>query len=248
LELISVENLFVSFGKADDYVEVIKNINFNVNVNERIAILGPSGCGKSTLLKSIIGLNKNVKGNINFSNIDQSDNSFFGYVPQTPALFNWLTVEENILFPLKFTNIDQKKKYTRLNKLLNLLQLKKTNLLYPKQLSGGMMSRVAIARALITKPKILLLDESFSGLDEITREKLYVDISEVFKEIGTTIIFVTHSVFEAVYLSDRILVLSPFPGHVKEIVINDVNANYKSKERYSESFYAACNLIRSKLL
>ena len=217
---------------------------------KRYAILGPSGCGKSTVLKMIAGLLKPTSGNIIFNGksfSSQSQDQEIGYVFQDATLMPWATVSDNVFLPLRIKGISKSKASNEIEKVLIQVGLKDFYNAYPRELSGGMKMRVSIARALIMKPKLLLMDEPFAALDEMTRFKLNDDVLSFWDNGNLTVIFVTHSVFESVYLSNRVVVMAPRPGRV--IADIDLNNNYpRSKEYRTTTNYAKnCRLISKYL-
>lgn len=207
---LSIQNVQKSFANE----QVLKDINLNIEKGEFVSLLGPSGCGKSTLLNIVAGLLSPSEGNITLENqaiIKPGKDR--GMVFQQPALFPWLSVEENVMFPLKK---EMKKKEARelAQKYLQLVQLSPYAKHSPHELSGGMQQRVAIARALAMNPRVLLMDEPFGALDEQTRIRLHAELEKIWMETKKTILFVTHSIQEAIKLSDRIIVMGAHPGTI----------------------------------
>lgn len=202
--MIEIKNLEVTYPKnKDGEFCAIRNLNLNIKMNEVVAIVGPSGCGKTTLLKTIAGLNPSKKGIIKLNRLK------IGMVFQDFSLFPWLTVENNIAFGLEVKN----KKYiqNKVKKYLDITGLQEFKKSFPKELSGGMKQRVAIARTLITKPDILLMDEPFGSLDQITRKTMQEFLLHLLKREQKTVIFVTHDIEEAILLADRVVVVSSTP-------------------------------------
>ncbi len=223
---IKIENLGVSFPDKEGREPVIalKNINLEIKQGEFISLLGPSGCGKTTLLRTIADLQQPTSGSILVR--DQSPREIrlqkkYGIVFQNPVLYDWRTVRRNVCMPMELMGIPKKDRTARVTKMLELVGLMEFGKKYPHELSGGMQQRVGIARALAIKPEILLMDEPFSALDEFTKEKLHEDLLRIWKKTNKTILFVTHNIQEAVFLSDRVVVLSPHPGRVSAVV--DIN-------------------------
>jgi len=183
-----------------------------------VSLLGPSGCGKSTLLKLIAGLASPTSGTIDWPQSTYTAEGVpepaLGFVFQEPTLLPWRTAANNVQLPLLLAGVDKQEAKQRVDEALALVGLAPYSHLYPRQLSGGMKMRVSIARALVTRPKILLMDEPFAALDEITRLSLNDDLVQLKESLGSTIIFVTHSVYESVYLSSRIIVMAARPGRV----------------------------------
>lgn len=190
-------------------IRALQDMTLQVNEGDFISLLGPSGCGKSTALRLIAGLMQPTRGEIRWEGTAE-----IGVVFQEPTLMPWATVEENVYLPfrLKGRRFVQVAEDIRL--ALRLVGLEGFARAYPRELSGGMKMRVSIARAMVTRPKLILMDEPFAALDEITRHKLNKDLLELKQRISSTVIFVTHSVFESVFLSDRIVVMAARPGRV----------------------------------
>lgn len=209
---VVVEKLSRSF----DGIKALEEVDLTVNKGEFICLLGKSGCGKSTLLKALSGLDLNYQGEIKVHGETLTGvRDDVGVIFQEPRLLPWLTVEKNILFGLKDKS-DQT--LTRARRFIDYVGLTGKEKLYPKALSGGMSQRAAIARALITDPNVLLLDEPFSALDQFTKMQLQDLVLKIQAKYQTTMIMVTHDIDEALYLADRIIILSDQPGTVKEIV------------------------------
>ena len=234
--MLNFSNVHMKFDK-----DVLSDINLNIDSGEFVSILGPSGCGKSTLLRLASNLAKPTKGVVDY--ISPKDLSI-GFVFQNPTLMPWRTVMENITLPLELN----KKKFSKEEVLMWLARvgLKDKEKSYPNELSGGQMMRVSIARSLINGCNLLLLDEPFAALDEITRRKLEDDLLEIWEKEKFTVLFVTHSVSEAIYLSQRVLVLSSGPG---KIVYEKNISQYNSKEEFrrSKEFQAINSEIFEKL-
>lgn len=211
-----VENLTKTYKTEGEKIDGLSNVSFDVKEGEIAVIVGPSGCGKSTLLRIFAKLIKPTKGNI----ITQKKSIFkpeilnFGYVFQHSTLMPWRTIIDNIVLPLEIKGENKKTMYKKAKKLLRLLNLEKFEQCYPIDLSGGMEQRVAIARALISDPPVLLMDEPFSALDEIMRQKLDFELLNIKRKTNKTIIFVTHSILEAVILADKIIILGLNPNTV----------------------------------
>ncbi len=196
--------------------DVLKNINLEINEGEFVSILGPSGCGKSTLLSIVAGLTKPTSGEILLNgNLIKKPGKDRGMVFQQAALFPWLTVEENVMFPLR-KEMSKNKAREIAHQYLQMVQLSNYTKHSPHELSGGMQQRVAIARALSMNPNVLLMDEPFGALDEQTRSRLHCELEKIWMDTKKTILFVTHSISEAIKLSDRIVVMGTRPGVVLE--------------------------------
>lgn len=214
---ISVKNVHKVFQSDSGDVIALKDINLEIKDGEFICLLGPSGCGKSTLLNAIAGFSLPSSGEITVNNkVVSEPGPDRGMVFQEYALFPWMSVADNITFGLRIKKEDPKKIKAKLDELLVMLKLTEFKDRYPKDLSGGMRQRVAIARVLALDSPIMLMDEPFGALDALTRRSLQDELLKVWFEYKKTIIFVTHSIEEAIYLADRIVVMSYRPGTVKK--------------------------------
>ena len=191
-------------------VMALSGVNLDVRLGEFLSLLGPSGCGKSTILRLLAGLTRESAGYINWREKDPE----LGFVFQEPTLMPWTNVYDKVWLPLRLKGLSRKAAKESIDAVLAKVGLAGFEKAYPRELSGGMKMRVSIARALVTRPAILLMDEPFAALDEITRNKLNDDLVALKCELGATVVFVTHSVYESVYLSDRIVVMAPRPGRV----------------------------------
>jgi len=216
-------------------VVALERLSIKVHAGEFMSLVGPSGCGKSTVLRLIAGLTEPSNGAIEWpaqESVDAADTSRIGFVFQEPTLMPWATVAANVRLPLKLKGLDGSEA-PRVAAALERVGLAGFAESYPRELSGGMKMRASIARALVTEPKLLLMDEPFAALDEITRFRLNNDLLALWRALGKTVVFVTHSVFESVYLSQRIVVMTPRPGHVfAELTID---APYPRDERFRTS-------------
>lgn len=223
---IQVKDLDVTFkDNSGNDVKALTGVNLDIYKGEFISLLGPSGCGKTTLLRSIADLQEPTDGIIRISGQTPKElrlQQKFGFVFQQPVLFDWRTVKKNVELPLEIMYQSKADRSKRADEMLEMVGLKDFANHFPKQLSGGMQQRVNIARAFGIRPEILLMDEPFSALDEFTKEKLYEDLLRIWRQTNKTIIFVTHNIQEAVFLSDRICVLSPHPGRLSAIVDVDL--------------------------
>ncbi len=222
----------------------LDSVDLAVRPGEFLSLLGPSGCGKSTVLRLIAGLSEPSAGNLHWAGGKPPE---LGFVFQEPTLMPWARVLGNVLLPLRLTRVPREEAEARARAALTQVGLDGFERAFPRQLSGGMRMRVSIARALVTQPPLLLMDEPFAALDEITRLKLNDDLLALWQAQGITIIFVTHSVYESVYLSSRILVMSPRPGRI--IADLPVEAPYPRDEafRHSASYAAACHAVSAAL-
>jgi NitT/TauT family transport system ATP-binding protein len=199
----------------------LAGLDLSVNEGDFLSLLGPSGCGKSTALRIIAGLSSPSGGTITWPNSSEQDHrKDVGFVFQEPTLMPWETASGNVHLPLKLRGVSRREADPQIEEALALVGLAGFGASYPRELSGGMKMRVSIARALITRPKLILMDEPFAALDEITRHKLNDDLLQIKAQRDCTVIFVTHSVYESVYLSNRIVVMAARPGRVlREIAV-----------------------------
>lgn len=223
---IEIKDLNIIFkDNAGNDVQALKDVNLDIYKGEFISLLGPSGCGKTTLLRSIADLQEPTTGEIKVCKMTPKEvrlKQKFGFVFQQPVLFDWRTVKKNVELPLEIMYYSKEEASKRADEMLEMVGLKNFKNHFPKQLSGGMQQRVNIARAFGIRPEILLMDEPFSALDEFTKEKLHEDLLRIWRQTNKTVIFVTHNIQEAVFLSDRICVLSPHPGRLSAVVDVDL--------------------------
>lgn len=221
----------------------LSGFNFNVREGEFVSLLGPSGCGKSTALRILAGLAGPSQGAVDWT----TNAAQLGFVFQEPTLMPWASVADNVRLPLKLAHADEAQSKAAVAQALERVGLTEFAQSYPRELSGGMKMRVSIARALATEPQLLLMDEPFAALDEITRFRLNNDLLKVWQELRRTVVFVTHSVFESVYLSQRIVVMTPRPGRVFTEI--DVPAPYPREDRYrmSPEYAGYCRQVADAL-
>jgi NitT/TauT family transport system ATP-binding protein len=238
------EVLFADVSKtfAGASAPVLQGINMSVERGEFVSIIGPSGCGKSTLLKLVAGLSPCSAGEIAVNGMKPKDaREVVSFVFQDATLLPWRTVEKNVALALELEGRTRDEVATTVERLLKLVGLDKVGKSYPRQLSGGMKMRVSIARALATRPRLLLMDEPFAALDEMTRDKMGEELLRLREEQDWTVLFVTHSVAEAVFLSSRVIVLAPHPGRVAHEVVVDLPYPRTEATRESEAFDALVN-------
>jgi NitT/TauT family transport system ATP-binding protein len=233
--LVSLRNVSKVFSNG---TLALNDMNLDVGKGEFVSLLGPSGCGKSTALRIIAGLGEPTSGTIEWPLADSYDaagnpDREIGFVFQEPTLMPWATVAANVWLPLRLKGVSRRAAEDRIMEALRMVGLEAFAGAYPRELSGGMKMRVSIARALITRPKLLLMDEPFAALDEITRFRLNNDLLHLWEKSGWTVIFVTHSVFESVYLSERIVVMAARPGRVFRDM--EVDAPYPREEEFRTS-------------
>ena len=242
IELQNVDKVFSNGTVA------LKRLSLAVGAHEFVSLLGPSGCGKSTALRLIAGLGSVSAGRIDWAGRSgPATDRDIGFVFQEPTLMPWATVFKNVYLPLRLARRGKSEVADRVMDAIAKVGLSGFENAYPRELSGGMKMRVSIARALVTEPKVLLMDEPFAALDEITRFKLNNDLLELWQDQSWTVIFVTHSVYESVYLSNRIVVMAARPGRV--VANLDVMAPYPRDENYrtSEPYNQHCRTVSSRL-
>jgi NitT/TauT family transport system ATP-binding protein len=198
----------------DNGLSALGPIDLDIRDGEFVSLLGSSGCGKSTALRLIAGLAAPTTGRVQLAHRDRSAGPSIGFVFQDPTLMPWTSVRENVRLPLKLAHAPHSESTARADLALAQVGLADFAEAFPRELSGGMKMRVSLARALVTDPDLLLMDEPFAALDEITRFKLNNDLLDIWRSLRKTVIFVTHSVFESVYLSQRVIVLTPRPGRI----------------------------------
>ncbi len=234
--MIAVEDVSVSYESAGKRVKVLEHLHLEVEKGAICAMIGPSGCGKSTLLKVIAGLHTDYTGNVLLNgSVPEPKKDRIGFVPQQYGLLNWATVYENAVLGLKIKGDALKTEKEHISSLLTDLGLLSLQKKYPLQLSGGEQQRVAIARAFLLKPQVLLMDEPFSALDAINREKMQSIFLSLWEKYAVTTVFVTHSVEEAICVGQRIALLTPSPGRIARVVDNPLFG--KEELRLCKAYY-----------
>jgi NitT/TauT family transport system ATP-binding protein len=231
-------------------VDALIDVDLVVEPGEFVSLIGPSGCGKSTLLRLIAHLIEPTSGDIAVNGkpaaqarLDQD----YGMAFQQAGLFEWRTVEKNIELPLELKGWDKSRRRARAQEMLELVKLPEFARHMPWQLSGGMQQRIAIARALAAHPELLLMDEPFGALDEMTREHMQAELLRICGATETTVVFVTHSIPEAVYLSDRVVVMSPRPGRITDVIDVDLGRGRNEDTREDTSYYSTITQVREAL-
>jgi NitT/TauT family transport system ATP-binding protein len=246
--VIDARDLSLTFTTADGPVYALQGINLTVNDGDFVSFIGPSGCGKTTLLRVIADLEQVTSGAIAVNGMSPAQARMaraYGYVFQAPALYPWRTVEQNVGLPLEIMGTaDAASRVKRNLELVNLGGFEKK---FPWQLSGGMQQRVSIARALAVEPKLLLMDEPFGALDEIVRDKLNQQLLELWAATKKTVVFVTHSIPEAVFLSSKIVVMSPRPGRIIDVIETNLPANRTLDVRETPEFLKIAHRVREGL-
>ncbi len=248
--VVSIKNVNKVFGENQNQTIALKDVNLDIYPGEFISLIGPSGCGKSTLLRAVGDLISPTTGDVtvNGKRAQQARlDRDYGMVFQSPVLFEWRSVQANVELPLEVLKINKAEREKRAADMLALVELSKFTKHYPWQLSGGMQQRVAIARALAFKPAILLMDEPFGALDEITRERMNDELLSIWARTKTTVIFVTHSIPEAVFLSTRIVVMSARPGRITHLIDIDMAQPRNIETRESKRFFELATEVREAL-
>ena len=249
--VVLLDGVHKIFGDGtSNQVHALKEINLAVGRNEFISLIGPSGCGKSTLLRVIGDLISATSGTVQVNGKSARQARLdreYGMVFQAATLYDWRTVTKNVQLPLELMKYSKEKKEQRTREMLELVELSDFARHYPWQLSGGMQQRVAIARALAFEPSILLMDEPFGALDEMTRERLNLELLDIWRKTHTTVIFVTHSITEAVFLSTRVIVMSARPGRIARDIPIDLPQPRGVDTRESVRFFQLETEVREAL-
>ncbi len=248
--VIKVENLSLTFQTADAPVYALSEVNLTINAGDFVSFIGPSGCGKTTLLRVIADLEHQTAGAISVNGVSPEEarrDRAYGYVFQAPALYPWRTVERNVMLPLEIMGMSSAERQERAARYLDLVNLGGFEKKFPWQLSGGMQQRVSIARALSFEPELLLMDEPFGALDEITRDHLNEQLLRLWERTGKTVVFVTHSIPEAVFLSSKIVVMSPRPGRIIDIIDCNLPPDRSLDSRESNEFAEIAHRVREGL-
>ena len=248
--VIEISNLTLTFETNDGPVHALSNIDLTVNQGDFITLIGPSGCGKTTLLRLIADLEMPTSGTILVSGDSPQQarkNKEYGYVFQSPALYPWRNIERNIALPLEILGLNKNEQKQRIERNLSLVNLDGFERKYPWQLSGGMQQRASIARALAVEPKLLLMDEPFGALDEIVRDHLNEQLLQLWAKTNKTVVFVTHSIPEAVFLSTKIVVLCPRPGRIHEIIESKLPPERTLDIRETPEFLEIAHKVRTGL-
>jgi NitT/TauT family transport system ATP-binding protein len=248
--VIEAQNINLVFGTDDGQVQALKEINLTIVKGDFVSFIGPSGCGKTTFLRAIAGLEQPTSGilTVNGMTPDAARRArAYGYVFQAAGLYPWRTIAGNIALPLEIMGFSKADAAARIEKVLELVELTGFGRKFPWQLSGGMQQRASIARALAFDADILLMDEPFGALDEIVRDRLNEELLSLWNRTGKTIAFVTHSIPEAVYLSTKIVVMSPRPGRITDIIDSPLPRNRPLDIRDTPEFIAIAHRVREGL-
>ncbi|MBZ9846790.1 ABC transporter ATP-binding protein [Mesorhizobium sp. CA14] len=248
--VVSASKLGLTFQTNDGPVQALSNVDLTIGKGEFVSFIGPSGCGKTTLLRVIADLEKATSGTISVNGMTPEqarEKRAYGYVFQAAALFPWRTIERNVALPLEIIGLSQAEQAERIKRTMELVNLSGFEKKYPWQLSGGMQQRASIARALAFDADLLLMDEPFGALDEIVRDHLNEQLLDLWARTNKTICFVTHSIPEAVYLSTRIVVMSPRPGRVTDIIESTLPRERPLDIRETPEFLAIAARVRDGL-
>ena len=248
--VISAKGLNLTFQTNDGPVHALKDVSLDIARGEFVSLIGPSGCGKTTFLRCIAGLEQATGGNLSVigKTPDEARKSrAYGYVFQHAGLYPWRTIGGNIRLPLEIMGFSKAERHKRMRDTLKLVELEGFEKKYPWQLSGGMQQRASIARALSFDADILLMDEPFGALDEIVRDHLNEQLIHLWKSTNKTIVFVTHSIPEAVYLSTKIVVMSPRPGRITDIIDNPLSHDRPLEIRDKPEFLEVAGKVRQGL-
>ncbi|MGQ0548667.1 MAG: ABC transporter ATP-binding protein [Armatimonadota bacterium] len=248
--IIEVRDVGKTFGRGTETTHALRDVTLAVAPGEFVSIIGPSGCGKSTLLRIVGDLVEPSSGAVSVkgktprqARLDRD----YGIVFQTPVLYEWRTVLRNVELPLEVMGRPRVEWDRRAREMLQLVGLRDFHRHYPWQLSGGMQQRVAIARALVFNPSILLMDEPFGALDELTRERLNLELLTIWSQTSATVLFITHSISEAVFLSNRVMVMSPRPGRIERTVTVDLPRPRTAHTRALPRFFELVTQVREGL-
>ncbi|TAV12436.1 ABC transporter ATP-binding protein [Rhizobium leguminosarum] len=248
--VVSAKDLCLTYQANDGPVRALSNVNLDVRKGDFVSFIGPSGCGKTTFLRVIADLEKSTSGEISINGMTPEEARkarAYGYVFQAPALYPWRTIENNIALPLEIMGYSSADRMRRVAEALDLVSLSGFEKKFPWQLSGGMQQRASIARALAFDADLLLMDEPFGALDEIVRDHLNEELLKLWTRTNKTICFVTHSIPEAVYLSTKIVVMSPRPGRVTDIIDSTLPAERPLDIRETPEFLEIAHRVREGL-
>jgi NitT/TauT family transport system ATP-binding protein len=248
--VVDAENISLTFETADGKVDALSNVSLKVGEGEFVSFIGPSGCGKTTMLRVIADLQQPTSGSLRVNGMSAEAARLarsYGYVFQAPALFPWRSIEKNLKLPLEIMGFSEAEQQQRAEHYLSLVNLTGFERKFPWQLSGGMQQRVSIARALSFDPALLLMDEPFGALDEIVRDHLNEQLLQLWRTMGKTVLFVTHSIPEAVFLSSRIVVMSPRPGRIIDIIDCNFPPDRSLEIRETSEFLKIAQRVRNGL-
>lgn len=250
LPVIEARNLNLTFQTGDGPVHALKDVNLTINKGDFVSFIGPSGCGKTTFLRCIAALEHPTGGSLTVNGMTPDEarrKRAYGYVFQAAGLYPWRTIAGNVKLPLEIMGFSKEEQEEKVRKVLELVELSGFGGKYPWQLSGGMQQRASIARALAFDADILLMDEPFGALDEIVRDRLNEEVLKLWAATGKTIGFVTHSIPEAVYLSTKIVVMSPRPGRITDVIDSPLPRERPLDIRDSRDFIDIAHRVREGL-
>ncbi len=216
-------------GRRFGTLQALRDVSLAIDAGEFVALLGPSGCGKSTLLRLIAGLDRPDSGHLTWDADQQPKPGEIGFVFQDATLLPWASAADNVLLPLRLTGVPRSQAMPQVHAALHRVGLGGFEAARPRQLSGGMRMRVSIARALVTRPLLLLMDEPFAALDEFTRHRLQEDLLALWQDLGCTVVFVTHSIYEAAFLARRIVLMTPRPGRIDQEIVSPLHADAQTR-------------------
>ena len=248
--VIQIDDLSLIFETNDGPVHALSDIDLSIAEGEFVSLIGPSGCGKTTLLRVIADLERATAGSITVNGVSPEQarlNRAYGYVFQAAALYPWRTIDRNIALPLEIMGLSKEEQNSRIAKNLDLVNLTGFEKKFPWQLSGGMQQRASIARALAVEPDLLLMDEPFGALDEIVRDHLNEQLLKLWEKTNKTVVFVTHSIPEAVFLSTKIVVMSPRPGRVHDVIDCNLPRERTLDVRETPQFLEIAHRVREGL-
>ncbi|MEO1091872.1 MAG: ABC transporter ATP-binding protein [Pseudomonadota bacterium] len=248
--VIGVDGVSLTFETADGPVRALLDVDLAIDRHEFVSLIGPSGCGKTTLLRVIADLEQPTAGVVTVEGVPPAEARrarAYGYVFQSPALYPWRSVAANVALPLEIMGLPTAERQERVARNLDLVNLTGFERKFPWQLSGGMQQRVSIARALSFDPDLLLMDEPFGALDEIVRDRLNLQLHDLWHRTKKTVVFVTHSIPEAVFLSTRVVVMSARPGRIHDVVTCDLPAERTLDLRETPEFLAIARRVRDGL-
>lgn len=249
-DVVSATDLSLRFETNDGPVDALSTINLKISQGDFVSFIGPSGCGKTTLLRVIADLEQPTAGTIAVNGVSAEQarlSRAYGYVFQAASLYPWRTISRNIALPLEIMGLGAKERKARVKQNLELVNLAGFEKKYPWQLSGGMQQRASIARALAVEPDLLLMDEPFGALDEIVRDHLNEQLLQLWDKTSKTVVFVTHSIPEAVFLSTHIVVMSPRPGRIIDIIESDLPRERSLDIRETPEFMSIAHRVREGL-
>ncbi len=248
--IIEAEGLNLTFETADQPVHALSDIDLKIAKGDFVSLIGPSGCGKTTLLRVIADLEQPTSGKIQVAGVSPETarlNRLYGYCFQAPVLYPWRTIMRNVMLPLELMGMSRGECEERAERHLALVGLQGFERKFPWQLSGGMQQRASIARALCFDPELMLMDEPFGALDEITRDHLNEQFLRLWQRTGKTVVFVTHSISEAVFLSNKIVVMSPRPGRILKVIDSNLPADRTLDFRDTTEFLEVAHQVRVAL-